>query len=165
MLPTKLCDGIIEANNSSQKEEISSNSKQSMSYLNISRSPITCPSSSCGKSIGMTSLLSHFVLDHLITKSVDFEDILKDQRSVLVFQDQSLKKDENICIGVLAYGGCNDNECSRPAVNGLSLPNAFLPPKHLSFINHLPILIMACRSSITAFIVDKEQVLFIYRIS
>lgn len=153
---------LKDSSYSSRDTEEMSQEKNQDVHLNISRSPIKCPATSCSKIIGMTSLLSHFILDHNISKSIDFEDILKNQRSVLVFNDDNLIRNENICIGVLAYGGCENTEESRPAAMGLSLPNAFLPPKHNAFVNHLPILIMACKTSIAAFILDARKVNYLF---
>lgn len=75
------------------------------SLINISRSPINCPVTACSQTIGITSVLSHFLRDHKQCFPVDFQDIDGNRRSVLIFDESIFNYNENICLGILAYGG------------------------------------------------------------
>lgn len=77
------------------------------SLLNISRSPINCPVTQCQQTVGVTSLLSHFLRDHKQTFPIDFKSTSGDNRSLLVFDQTIFKPHETICLGILAYGGRN----------------------------------------------------------
>lgn len=75
------------------------------SLLNISRSPINCPVTLCKQTIGVTSILSHFLRDHKQTFPIDFKSTAGEDRSLFVFDQTIFTLNETICLGVLAYGG------------------------------------------------------------
>lgn len=43
-----------------------------------------------------------------------------------------------------------------PAAVGLSRPNSFLPEKHLMYVNHLPILMLGCKTNLYSLCTDTE---------
>lgn len=58
----------------------------------------------------------------------------------------------------LKYAFVHIHNCSSdpPALRGICIHNAFLPKPHEHLDAHLPILIMACRTSWSALLEDKE---------
>lgn len=75
------------------------------SVLALTRTPVQCPISVCNRTIGVTFVLSHFLRDHSEDFGVPCQEIYAGKRSVLIFDPNSLEFQENICLGVLAYGG------------------------------------------------------------
>lgn len=75
------------------------------SLLTLTRIPVQCPISVCNRTIGVTFVLSHFLRDHSEDFGVPCQEIYANKRSVLVFDPTNLDFSENVCLGILAYGG------------------------------------------------------------
>ena len=75
------------------------------SVLALTRTPVQCPISMCNRTIGVTFVLSHFLRDHSEDFGVPCQEIYAGKRSVLIFDPNNLEFRENICLGILAYGG------------------------------------------------------------
>lgn len=149
---------------------------RSNNLISICRSPIHCPVATCHQMIGVTSVLAHFLRDHKQTFDGDFREITADSRALLVFNEQYFRREQTSCLGVLAYAGTGrwlDLICvlysidlanlwvlfsSFPGVNGLARPNSFLPEKFSCFTNHLPILILGCKTHLSSMFTNKEMV-------
>ncbi|XP_050331949.1 uncharacterized protein LOC126760394 [Bactrocera neohumeralis] len=130
--------------------------KKKDSLLTISRTPVQCPIGACGRTIGVTSVLSHYLRDHSEDFGVQCQEIYGGKRSVLIFDATTLDFRDNVCLGVLAYGGIKEKCSDPPAQRGICIHNAFLPKPHEHLDAHLPILIMACRTSWSAMLKDKQ---------
>ncbi|XP_054731287.1 uncharacterized protein LOC129239647 [Anastrepha obliqua] len=130
--------------------------KKKGSLLTISRTPVQCPIGACGRTIGVTSVLSHYLRDHSEDFGVQCQEIYGGKRSVLIFDPTTLEFRDNVCLGVLAYGGTKEKCSDPPAKRGICIQNAFLPKPNEHLDAHLPILIMACRTSWSALLEDKE---------
>ncbi|XP_036318041.1 uncharacterized protein LOC118733002 [Rhagoletis pomonella] len=130
--------------------------RKKVSLLTISHTPVQCPIGACGRTIGVTSVLSHYLRDHSEDFGVQCQEIYGGKRSVLIFDPTNLEFRDNVCLGVLAYGGVKEKCSDPPAERGICIHNAFLPKPHEHLDAHLPILIMACRTSWSAFLEDKQ---------
>lgn len=133
-------------------------SKSAESLINISRSPVKCPVTSCNKFIGFTSILAHFICDHHRSFVVEIQDIEGDGRAILTFDEEIFVYGENICLGILVYGGINSDKESRPGICGLCCSNSLLSEEHHNLVNHLPILILGCKTRIDVFGTDDNDV-------
>lgn len=71
----------------------------------IDKTPIKCPISECSQLIGITSVMRHFLRDHRTKIPVDFHECYQDEQINLRFNESTLKYNETVCLGVLAYGG------------------------------------------------------------
>ncbi|KAM7348694.1 uncharacterized protein ACRADG_007941 [Cochliomyia hominivorax] len=131
--------------------------KKRISLLTLTRTPVQCPISICNRTVGVTFVLSHFLLDHSEDFGVPCQEIYAGKRSVLVFDPTSLEFRENVCLGILAYGGDANESSSRPTERGLCINNAFLPKPFEHLSSHLPILIMACRTTWSSLLGNKEK--------
>lgn len=130
--------------------------KPSESLTNISRSPIQCPVKKCNQTVGITSVLLHFLRDHIQDYPVECQEIFNGKQSLMLFKEQIFEHYENLCLGLLAYGGHLENPDSRPGLRGICRPNSFLLCNNQYLINHLPIVIMACKTSLSYLIEDKQ---------
>ncbi|XP_055915613.1 uncharacterized protein LOC129948557 [Eupeodes corollae] len=130
--------------------------KLTNSLTSISRTPISCPVSRCGSTIGVTSLLSHFMRDHNEDLTVEFMNLYTNGRAILLFERDMWNFGENVCLGILSYGGIENKKSSRPALRGICKQNSFLSETFAHLENHLPILVMACKTSICSLLDDKE---------
>lgn len=84
--------------------------QSSETLIQISRCPINCPVTLCQQTIGITSMLSHFIRDH----KENFRDIDGQCRSVLVINENSFPFNQVVSLGILAYGGvCSKYEFQR----------------------------------------------------
>lgn len=79
--------------------------KKPPSLLIISRAPVQCPVSKCQQTFGVTSMLSHYLRDHNKELYIQYKEIFSGERLLLVFDPNNFNFRENICLGVLAYGG------------------------------------------------------------
>lgn len=129
--------------------------KPSESLKNISRSPIQCPVKKCNQTVGLTFVLLHFLRDHIQDYPVDCQEIFHGKQSVMLFKEQIFEHCENLCLGMLVYGGHLENPDSRPGLCGICRPNSFLFGNNQCLVNHLPIVIMACKTSLSYLIEDK----------
>lgn len=82
--------------------------KKKVSLLTISRTPVECPVGMCRRTIGVTSVLSHYLRDHSEDFGIQCQEIHSGKRSILIFDPTTLEFRDNICLGVLAYGGTLD---------------------------------------------------------
>lgn len=130
--------------------------KPSDSLTNISRSPIQCPVRKCNQTVGITSVLLHFLRDHVQDFPVECQEIFQGKQSLMLFKEEIFKHYENVCLGLLAYGGYLESPDSRPGICGICRPNSFLFGNNQCLINHLPIVIMGCKSSLSYLIEDKQ---------
>jgi Domain of unknown function (DUF4729) len=145
--------GGPEGDRSAQSKATLKKIKSFSSLEKISRSPVKCPASDCMDTVAISSILSHFVSDHAHVSIKPIEDRT---RVILEFSESDLAFGENVCLGVLLYAGaCN---ASRPGKIGLSLQNAFLPDSYKGYVNHLPILIMGCKTNLAALSGDQTEV-------
>lgn len=87
-----------------ENEDNGSCLKKTPSLLTISRTPVQCPVTKCGRTVGVTSVLSHYLRDHNEELVVQCQEIYSG-RSLLIFDPTQFEFRENICLGVLAYGG------------------------------------------------------------
>lgn len=112
-LQLKYLDQTSTKNNEDKKnlevEESSESDNKSLqkrkSLLSLTRIPVQCPISICNRTIGVTFVLSHFLRDHGEDFGVPCQEIYTGKRSVLVFDPTILEFRENVCLGILAYGG------------------------------------------------------------
>lgn len=81
--------------------------KGTIDLTSISRSPIHCPVATCHQMIGVTSVLTHFLRDHQHSFDGDFREITADTQALLLVNEQSFKREETNCLGVLAYAGAD----------------------------------------------------------
>lgn len=130
--------------------------KSSESLTNISRSPIQCPVRKCNQTVGITSVLLHFLRDHIQDYPVECQEIFSGKQSVMLFKEHVFEHYENLCLGMLVYGGNINDPESRPALSGICHANSFLFGNSQCFTNHLPILIMGCKTSLSYLIEDKK---------
>lgn len=130
--------------------------KPSESLTNISRSPIQCPVKKCNQTVGITSVLLHFLRDHIQDYPVDCQEIFHGRQSLMLFKENIFEHNENLCLGLLPYGGHRDNPDTRPGLSGICRPNSFLFGNNQCLVNHLPIVIMACKTSLNYLIEDKH---------
>ncbi|XP_055841794.1 uncharacterized protein LOC129908967 [Episyrphus balteatus] len=79
--------------------------KAAASLTTILRTPVICPVSKCGRTIGVTSVLSHFLRDHNEDLTVECMNLYAEGRSLLLFDWDKFNFGENVCLGVLSYGG------------------------------------------------------------
>lgn len=121
--------------------------KQELLHI-CTRRPIICPVTNCGHYLCATGMLEHFMQDEYT--SGNLIEILEKQETTAALNHNSLLHGNNICIGVLLYGGKNEKQ--RPAMMGLSLPNSSYSTVLSKYKNHLPILIMACKTHLSAMI-------------
>jgi Domain of unknown function (DUF4729) len=145
--------GEPEGDKSTQSKATLKKIKSFSSLEKISRSPVKCPASDCLDTVAISSILSHFVSDHA---HVNIKPIEDRTRSILEFGENVFTFGENVCLGVLLYAGANNE--TRPGKIGLSLQNAFLPDNYKSYVNHLPILIMGCKTNLAALSGDEAEV-------
>ncbi|KAL9879595.1 uncharacterized protein ACN427_010376 isoform 2-T2 [Glossina fuscipes fuscipes] len=122
----------------------------------LTRTPVQCPITACNRTIGITFVLSHYLRDHSDDFGVQCQEILSGKRTILIFKPGNLEFRENMCLGVLAYGGSGDERCDCPAERGLCMHNSFLPKPQENYDAHLAILIMGCRTSWMATLCNKE---------
>ncbi|XP_037825910.1 uncharacterized protein LOC119613909 [Lucilia sericata] len=127
------------------------------SLLSLTRTPVQCPISICNRTLGVTFVLSHFLRDHSEDFGVPCQEIYAGKPSVLIFDPTNSDFHENVCLGILAYGGYANDSSSRPTERGLCINNAFLPKPYEHLTSHLPILIMACRTSWSTLLGNKEK--------
>lgn len=64
--------------------------------------PVICPISECNRLQDVKSILSHYLQDH---SQVGWREIFLGKSSKLLFDPDAMDYGENICFGVLAYGG------------------------------------------------------------
>ncbi|KAI8118922.1 hypothetical protein FF38_10194 [Lucilia cuprina] len=142
-------------------EEDNENDRKSLqkrkSLLSLTRTPVQCPISICNRTLGVTFVLSHFLRDHNEDFGVPCQEIYAEKPSVLIFDPTNLDFHENVCLGILAYGGHANDSSSRPTERGLCINNAFLPKPYEHLTSHLPILIMACRTSWSTLLNIKDK--------
>uniref|UniRef100_A0A1A9VWH8 DUF4729 domain-containing protein n=1 Tax=Glossina austeni TaxID=7395 RepID=A0A1A9VWH8_GLOAU len=124
--------------------------------LALTRTPVKCPITACNRTISITSVLSHYLRDHSEDFGVQCQEILSGKRAILIFEPGRLEFRENMCLGVLAYGGTGGERCDCPAERGLCMHNSFLPKPQDNYDAHLAILIMACRTSWMANLCNRE---------
>lgn len=123
----------------------------------ILRTPVICPVSKCARTIGVTSVLSHFLRDHNEEElKVECINLYAGGRSILLFDRNMFPFGENVCLGVLAYGGIEKKLDSQPALRGICKQNSFLSKPYTHLEHHLPVLLMICRTSMSAVLDDKS---------
>lgn len=101
--------------------------------------PFKCPLTKCQENISHSLLLSHFLKVHQREEeSVDFKEIEENEAvsMIVTVTGDYLELDKNVCLGVLAY-----------KMDHSKHSNALLSVDYAEFSDHLPILVMACRSN------------------
>lgn len=100
--------------------------------------PYRCIVSNCNELLCSSTVLSHFLAIHQKSDAVEFQEILLNEKILMLASVHSefLQLNQNVCLGVLGVRLNVDDHC-----------NSLLKDDYTRFSHHIPILIMACRGN------------------
>lgn len=122
----------------------------------LSRVPGSCPVGKCTEIIFPSNMMMHMLHKHKHSMDITTSEIFEHKPVVVCFNPTGYEYGNNYCVASLMYGGEKDRMETLPGLSYLSIPNTALINDHHKFDNHLPIMMMVCRSSWYAQLKDKQ---------
>lgn len=109
----------------------------------LPRSPVKCPVTACHQVFFSSEMCAHFLTNKC--RPTEKNEINVDEQVKLEANFSLLKFNENYCLGFFAYGGSKTETQPESAV-----PNSFLNLSTPKYLNHLPVVLLACRTHLLA---------------
>ncbi|ALC40870.1 CG12923 [Drosophila busckii] len=137
-------------------EQSQPQSQQEDKPLIISTGESQCLFEHCRRRVDSQLLLLHYISDHS-SGAEGFQScysVAEGERVVLTFNAQSCAYQTNKVIGLLAYSGSLLQLQMRPKRRHVY--NSFLPQQHAHLEDHVPVVVLICRTSACAGLKDKQ---------
>ncbi|KAL7731532.1 hypothetical protein ACLKA6_013071 [Drosophila palustris] len=122
----------------------------------LSRVPGKCPVGKCTEIIFPSNLMMHMLHKHTHSVETTTSEVFEHEPLVVCFDPTGYEYGDNQCVASLMYGGVKNKVETLPGLSHLSIPNTALINDRRKFDNHLPIMMIACRSSWYAQLKDKQ---------
>ncbi|EDX17105.1 uncharacterized protein LOC6725131 [Drosophila simulans] len=119
--------------------------------------PAICPLPDCQTVVEHTHLLRHMISKHLDPRArtlpfqLRLREVSTGQRTLLMLPYRQLILDHDQCLAVLNWS----SECLTGS--DLTAPQLDLPPCHQGLTNHLPILVMVCRTTWKSLLKQNDE--------
>lgn len=124
-------------------------------FPKICRSPGQCPVADCDQVIFPSGLLIHYLHKHANERN-NLTEIYEKQPVPLELDPHNLVPGKPTCLSLLMYAGIRGYPISMPARRFLNIPNAGLMQNRKRWSNHLPVMVMVCRTTWYAMLPDKR---------
>ncbi|KAH8405341.1 hypothetical protein KR222_005813, partial [Zaprionus bogoriensis] len=122
----------------------------------LSRVPGTCPVGRCPEVIFPSNLMLHMLHKHVMSPNTTAAEIFEHKPVVVCVDPTYFQHGENHCVATFMYAGMQNQPETQPGLSYLCMPNSALMGNNRRFENHLPIMMMICRSTWYAQLKDKQ---------